>query len=369
MNILTPATEWANPNDDRNPADASGAPNPETPHVHAGLHDDEHMTRGQKIAVLIGVVLPFLGFMGAIALFWNRGIYWMDIALLLGMYSLTVIGITVGFHRLFTHKAFEAVRPVRIFLAIAGSMALQGPVIKWCAVHRRHHQQSDREGDPHSPYAFGDGFWAMVRGMWHSHVGWIFEDEPKDMRRSVADLMADKDLVRIDRMFFFWFAVGLVIPTVIGWLVMGLMGNGLFASSGLWGALHGLLWGGGARLCLMHHATWSINSVCHIWGSKPYQSNDESRNNVIFGIVSFGEGWHNNHHAFPTSARHGLKWYQLDISWLFISTLKMLGLAWNVRLPSEAAMKAKAKRAPAPEPTTIAAPDLSPLSPPAAADA
>jgi stearoyl-CoA desaturase (delta-9 desaturase) len=339
------------------------------------------MTRAQKIAVFIGVVAPFLTLVGAIILFWNRGIYWIDMVLLLSFYSLTVIGITVGFHRLFTHKAFEAVRPVRIFLAIAGSMALQGPVIKWCAVHRRHHQQSDRDGDPHSPYAFGDGFWAMVRGMWHSHVGWLFEDEPKDMHRSVGDLMADKDLVFIDRTFFLWFVIGLIIPAIIGWLVMGLLGasegngrlspSGLFTASGAWGALHGLFWGGGARVCLMHHATWSINSVCHIWGTRPYNSNDESRNNVIFGIVSFGEGWHNNHHAFPTSARHGLRWYQLDISWLFILTLKKLGLAWNLRLPSEAAMKAKARKD---EPETSSAPESSVaadlgLTPPAGADA
>jgi stearoyl-CoA desaturase (delta-9 desaturase) len=335
------------------------ANNAETPDAHPGLEPSEHMTRAQRIAVFIGVVAPFLTLIGAIVLFWNRGIYRIDMVLLAAMYSLTVIGITAGFHRLFTHRGFEAARPVRIFLAIAGSMALQGPVIKWCAVHRRHHQQSDREGDPHSPYAFGDGFWAMVRGMWHSHVGWLFEDEPKDMHRSVSDLMTDKALVFIDKTFFLWFTIGLIIPTAIGYFVMG----------SWWGALHGLFWGGGARVCLMHHATWSINSVCHIWGTRPFNSNDESRNNFIFGIVSFGEGWHNNHHAFPTSARHGLRWYQLDISWLFIRTLKTFGLAWNLRLPNEAALKAKRRIAPtpAPNPERNDAPDLG-LTPPAAAE-
>jgi stearoyl-CoA desaturase (delta-9 desaturase) len=321
LNILTPAEQWAK---------KAPETKPEQPH-----HEEPDVTGTQRLAVFLGVVVPFLGLLAAIVHWWGRGIGWLEISLLVGGYMLTVLGITGGFHRLFTHKSFEASQPVRILLAILGSMSLQGPVIRWCAVHRRHHQCSDDEGDPHSPHGHGTGVVAMIKGAWHAHVGWIFQPDKPDLARSVKDLTADKALLFIDRTFLLWVALGLLIPAVIGWAVTG---------SG-WGFLSGLLWGGLVRICVMHHATWCINSVCHIWGARPYNSGDHSRNNPIFGIVSLGEGWHNNHHAFPTSARHGLRWWQFDFTWVVIKALSLVGLAWNVRVPNEQALKAKERKA------------------------
>ena len=315
MNILTPADQWAN-NDGPNPT--------EPPHGH-------DVTGTQRLAVFLGVVVPFLGLIGAIFHWWGRGIGLMEISLLVGGYVLTVLGITVGFHRLFTHKAFEASQPVRILLAILGSMSLQGPVIRWCAVHRRHHQCSDEEGDPHSPHLHEPGVVNALKQAWHAHAGWLFGQEPENLRRSVPDLLADPVVAFVDRTFWYWVALGLVLPGVAGGLI-----------AGTWfGAFTGFLWGGLVRMALTHHVTGSINSVCHIWGSKDYQSADESRNNPVFGLLALGEGWHNNHHAFPTSARHGLKWYQVDLTWLTIRVLGVAGLARDVRLPGESALRAK----------------------------
>jgi stearoyl-CoA desaturase (Delta-9 desaturase) len=316
MDILTPARQWA-----------------ETTPQEAAPHQ---MTRTQRLAVLLGVVGPFIALLAAIVLLWGYGVGITDLALLAAFYSLTVIGITVGYHRLLTHRAFETSRAVKVLLAIAGSMALQGPVIKWCAIHRRHHQLSDRDGDPHSPHLHGDGVIGLIKGMWHAHVGWIFENDPADLTRSVKDLLDDRALHVVDRLFLVWFFIGLLIPTAIGGLVTGTW----------WGAFTGFMWGGLVRIFLMHHVTWSINSVCHVWGTRPFDSHDHSTNNLPIAIVSFGEGWHNNHHAFPTSARHGLKWWQIDISWMFIQTLRLLGLAWDIRVPNEAAMASK-RQAPA----------------------
>jgi stearoyl-CoA desaturase (delta-9 desaturase) len=283
------------------------------------------------MAVLIAVVVPFIGLIAGVTMLWGRGFGWLELTLLLSMYALTVLGVTVGFHRLFTHRSFETIAPIHILLAIAGSMSLQGPVIKWCAVHRRHHQCADDEGDPHSPHHHGGGVTGMLKGMWHAHVGWIFENDPEDIARSVKDLTADRALLFVDRTFLVWVFLGVLIPTAIGFAVTGTW----------WGALSGFVWGGLIRIFVMHHVTWSINSVCHVWGARPYESGDHSRNNPIFGILGFGEGWHNNHHAFPTSARHGLAWWQFDITWIFIRTLSVLGLAWNLRVPNQAALQAK----------------------------
>jgi stearoyl-CoA desaturase (delta-9 desaturase) len=263
-----------------------------------------------QVANLLAVILPFLGLVVAIVIFWGWGVSWVDLALLVGMYLLTGVGITVGFHRLFTHRSFETNRFVQFVLAALGSMALEGPLFRWVATHRRHHQCSDTGEDPHSPHHQGTGILGLLRGIWHSHVGWIFQFDIPNLERYVKDLVL----------------VGLVIPAVLG---------GLLTLSWM-GVLFGLLWGGLVRIFFIHHITWSINSVCHIWGRRPYPSNDESRNNFLFGILGLGEGWHNNHHAFPTSARHGLRWWEFDISYLLIRGLALLGLAWNVKLPSPA---------------------------------
>jgi len=287
-----------------------------------------------RIVNLGAVIVPLLGLIAAVVLLWGRGLSWLEFVLLLGMYLLTVLGVTVGYHRLFTHRSFEAPRLVKGVLAVLGSMAVEGPLLNWVAVHRRHHQHSDREQDPHSPHLHGEGFRGLIKGLWHAHLGWLFRKDAPGLSRYITDLRKDGLLWRISRLFTVWVALGLLIPTAIA---------GLLTMS--WtGALLGLLWGGLARIFLVHHVTWSINSVCHLWGSRPFRSHDESRNNFLFGVLALGEGWHNNHHAFPTSARHGLKWWQIDPSYWVICCMAWLRLARHVRIPSSEAMAAKRRR-------------------------
>lgn len=270
---------------------------------------------------LAAVILPFLGFAAVAVSLWGRGFQWVDCGLLLGMYGLTALGITVGFHRLFTHRAFEANSAVTLVLAVLGSMAVEGPLLKWVATHRRHHQHSDRHGDPHSPHEQGDDFVGLLRGLWHAHVGWFFEPDPPNLMHYVKDLQQSGMLRMADRLFPLWVTLGLLIPAVLGGLL-----------TGTWlGVLSGFLWGGLARIFLVHHVTWSINSICHLWGGQPFQTGDQSRNNFVFGVLGFGEGWHNNHHAFPTSARFGLRWWQIDLGYWVISGLNFFGLASHVR--------------------------------------
>lgn len=278
-----------------------------------------------RIATLAVIILPFSGLIAAIIHFWGWGVTGVELSLMLGMYLLTVIGITVGFHRLFTHRAFETHPAVEALLAVLGSMAIQGPLLRWVAMHRRHHQFSDEADDPHSPHAYGTGVQGLLRGAWHAHMGWFFSPDPPELARYTKDLSRSALLRGISALFPLWVILSLLIPMVLG----GVM-------SGSWkGALLGLLWGGLVRIFLVHHVTWSINSVCHLWGSQPFHSRDQSRNNVIFGILGLGEGWHNNHHAFPSSARHGLRWWQIDVSYWIIQGLTATGLAWNVRLPAK----------------------------------
>jgi stearoyl-CoA desaturase (Delta-9 desaturase) len=257
-------------------------------------------------------------------LLWGVAFNWVYLGLLLGMYIATAIGVTVGYHRLFTHRSFSAVAPVRFVLAVLGSMAVEGPVIRWAAQHRLHHQCSDTEGDPHSPHGHGDGVLATLKGFWHAHMGWIVLPQIGGLGRFVPDLHKDRVVSFVSATFPLWVVMGLVIPAVLG---------GLLTLS--WsGVLLGFLWGGLARVFLVHHATWSINSVCHIWGTRPFRSHDESRNNAIFGIIGLGEGWHNNHHAFPASARHGLRPWEFDASYAIIRLLVLCRLAHRVRVPS-----------------------------------
>ncbi|MGE0480837.1 MAG: acyl-CoA desaturase [Phycisphaerae bacterium] len=277
------------------------------------------------------VIIPFLGLLAAVALLWGRGLTTIDLALFGAMYVMTGLGITLGYHRLFAHHSYQTVSPITTLLAIWGSMAAQGPLLIWTAVHRRHHQHSDEADDPHSPHGFGDGAWAVLKGAVHAHLGWMFVTPLPELERYVPDLMANKTLRWISDTFVLWVALGLVVPGVIG---------GLLTQSWV-GALSGLLWGGLVRLFFVHHLTWSINSVCHIWGARDYRSRDESRNNVIFGVLAFGEGWHNNHHAFPASARHGLRWWQFDLTYVIIRLLERVGLIWRVRVPSADALAAK----------------------------
>ena len=206
-------------------------------------------------------------------------------------------------------------------LGIAGSMACQGDLYWWCAIHRKHHQHSDEDHDPHSPHV-GDG--GRIKRFIYSHLGWLFRTEQPDQDRYIPDLKSDKDLKIISDLFPFWVLLSLIIPAVLGGVI-----------SGTWfGAFTGFLWGGLVRIFFEHHVTWSVNSVCHIWGSQPYESHDHSRNNPIVGVLALGEGWHNNHHAFPTSARHGLAWWQFDSSWIFIKMMSWVGMAKKIKLPT-----------------------------------
>ena len=295
------------------PAFAEGA----TPHRF------EPVTLQTRIASLVGVLVPLAGFVAATVFLWDHGFGWVYGGLLLGMYVLSAMGVTVGYHRYFCHRSFHTPRFVQCVLAILGSMAVEGPVLKWVAMHRCHHQHSDQAEDPHSPHGHGEGWVGVLRGMWHAHIGWIFQGDPRNLSRYIPDLSGDR-LVRVmSKLWLLWAAVGLLVPAVVA---------GLLTRS--WtGMLLGFIWGGLARVFLVHHMTWSVNSVCHLWGTRPFRSHDESRNNFVFGVLGLGEGWHNNHHAFPTSARHGLRWWEIDISYLIIRSLALVGLAWDVKVP------------------------------------
>jgi stearoyl-CoA desaturase (delta-9 desaturase) len=289
------------------------------------------MPAAQQAANIGAVIVPFLGMVAAVIFLWGRAFSWVELGLLAGMYVLTGLGITVGYHRLFTHRAFETNRVVAFVLAVLGSMAVQGPLLKWVAMHRRHHQYSDTPEDPHSPHHHGGGLLGLLCGIWHAHVGWLFTSEPPNLYRYVKDLYQDGPLRVASALFPVWVVGGLLVPAVLGGLL-----------TGTWaGALWGFLWGGLARIFLVHHVTWSVNSVCHLWGRRPFANTDGSRNNFLFGVLALGEGWHNNHHAFPTSARHGLSWWQVDVSYWLIRGLALLGLAWNLKLPGKGAPAAQ----------------------------
>ena len=305
----------------------------ESPRVATGRDDHYHTPPSLKLRVLmfLGVVVPFIGFVASFVLLWGVAFNWTYLVLFVAMYTISAMGITVGFHRLFTHRAFATTKPIVALLAIAGSMALQGPILYWVAAHRRHHQHSDAEGDPHSPHLHGSSLGGAIKGVMHSHVGWLFRTNHQALERYIGDLARDPFILRLSRLFPLWVALGLALPALVGGLVTA-------SWTGVW---LGFLWGGLARICFCHHVTWSINSVCHIWGSQPFDNHDESRNNPIFGVLAFGEGWHNNHHAFPTSARHGLRWWQIDISYWFIRGLALIGLARDVRIPSQERIDAK----------------------------
>jgi stearoyl-CoA desaturase (delta-9 desaturase) len=282
--------------------------------------------RTQRTIALIVVVAPVLGLIVAGALAWGRGLDPVDLGILAGLYLFTGFGITVGFHRLFTHQSFQAAEWVRALLAVGGCMALQGPVLTWVADHRRHHAYSDREGDPHSPHRGGvEGYRAALRGLWHAHVGWFFDTERTIVRRFAPDLLDDALLRRIDRLYALWAALTLIVPPVLGLLIGGTARSALTA----------LLWGGFVRLFLVHHVTWSINSICHFFGSRPFDTNDKSTNNWLLAVPSLGEAWHNNHHAFPGCAFAGLARGEIDISGWLVRGLEALGLAWNVKRVSE----------------------------------
>jgi stearoyl-CoA desaturase (delta-9 desaturase) len=282
--------------------------------------------RPRRETVLIGVfvVVPLLALVLAVPAAWGWGLGWVDVGLAIAFYCLTGLGVTVGFHRHFTHGAFRAARPLRIVLAVAGSMAMQGPVISWVADHRRHHAYADKEGDPHSPWRYGTSALAVARGFWHAHMGWLFDRDRTNAERFAPDLLRDRDISRVDRLFPVLTAATLLLPAVLG---------GLLTWS--WaGALSAFFWAGLVRVALLHHVTWSVNSVCHMVGERPFRSRDRSANFWPLAIASFGESWHNSHHADPTCARHGVKRGQIDISARLIRLFELFGWVSKVRWPT-----------------------------------
>jgi stearoyl-CoA desaturase (delta-9 desaturase) len=281
------------------------------------------VTRLERNVNIAAVVLPFLGVVAGGVLLWDSFLSPLDLAILALMYMLTAIGITVGFHRLLTHRAFQAHVPSRYTLAVLGSMAVQGPVIDWVADHRKHHTFTDEEGDPHSPHAGrGAGLGGMLSGLWHAHTGWLFSTHGQaSSKRFAPDLLEDAGMRRINKAFPLIALASLAIPFLLG---LGLSGGSLTA------ALAALLWGGLVRIFLVHHVTWSINSICHFFGSRRFELEDHSTNVFWLALPSLGEAWHHNHHAFPRSAFHGLRWWELDPSgWLILGMAKVK-LAWDV---------------------------------------
>jgi stearoyl-CoA desaturase (delta-9 desaturase) len=267
-------------------------------------------------------VVPFIAVGAAAVLTWQSLLHWSDVIIFVVLYVLTGLGITVGFHRHLTHRAFKAKKWVRAMFAAFGSMAIEGPVISWVADHRKHHAFTDVPGDPHSPHVdHGHGLKGALRGLLHAHLGWLFIHTERGLKtRYAPDLIADPVVSFINRTFVLWVFAGLAAPFLLGWLIGGTVAEGLT----------GLLWGGAVRMLVLHHATFSINSLCHFFGKRTYKTSDESRNLGWLSFFTFGEAWHNSHHAFPTSARHGLKRWQFDPSAWVIWALEKTGLAWDV---------------------------------------
>jgi stearoyl-CoA desaturase (delta-9 desaturase) len=296
---------------------------------------DENLIKWQRRSMLAISILPPLGLLFAAIQLWGWGITLRDVVIATAFYVVTGLGITVGFHRLFTHKSFAVPGPVRVFWAIAGSLAIQGSVIDWVATHRRHHAYSDEFGDPHSPHLeAAEGISGVLRGLWHAHLGWMFVPSGTDAQTWAPDLLDEPAIVKVNRWFPWLILVSFVAPAVVG---------GLWAGS-LTGALTAFVWGGLIRVFLLHHVTWSINSICHFYGTRPFMSHDESRNNLFLSFLSFGESWHNAHHAFPASARHGLRWWEFDPSWVTIRAMQLVGIARNVKVPSPSQLARKTRR-------------------------
>jgi len=284
-------------------------------------------SRISRAVTLVAVVVPPLGILSAMGLLWGVAFHWTDLFVLAGFYVLCAFGTTIGFHRYFTHRGFSARKPVEAALAILGCMTMQGPLTQWVTDHRKHHALSDQPGDPHSPHVgHGEGARGAVRGFVHAHVGWLFDNLGMEQGREYGKDLYENRLVRtIDRLYVLWVVLTLGLPFLIGYAVGGTLAGGFEA----------LVWGGLIRIFCYQHATFSVNSICHMFGRKDYRSRDEARNNWLVALLVFGEGWHNNHHAFPSSARHGLRHWQVDVSWWVIRGLEKLRLVWDVKVPDE----------------------------------
>jgi stearoyl-CoA desaturase (delta-9 desaturase) len=286
---------------------------------------------GEMIVLKTFLLVPFVALLVAVPLVWGWGMTWIDLILAAVFYVFATLGVTVGYHRYFTHGAFKANRPLRIVLAVAGSMAVQGSVIFWVASHRRHHAFADREGDPHSPWLFGTSPSALLRGFWHAHMGWMFGREVTNADRFAPDLVADADLRLVSRYFWLWITLSLALPAVLG---------GLLTWS-WWGGVTAFFWAGLVRIAFLHHVSWSVNSICHLIGERPFASRDKAANFWPLAILSMGESWHNSHHADPTCARHGVLRGQVDVSARVIWGFEKVGWATDVRWPRVDRLAAK----------------------------
>ncbi|MFJ8211124.1 acyl-CoA desaturase [Streptomyces sp. NPDC096033] len=308
-------------------AASSGSPAP------SATRGGEQKRSVEQVALLLFITVPFLALLAAVPLAWGRGVSWLDLGLMVFMYFLACHGITVGYHRYFTHGSFKAKRPLRIALAVMGSLAVEGPLVRWVADHRKHHKYSDHEGDPHSPWRFGETVPALMKGLWWAHIGWLFDEEQTDQQKYAPDLIRDPAIRRISRDFIYWTALSLAIPPLVGGLV----------TMSWWGAFTAFFWGSLVRVALLHHVTWSINSICHAVGKRPFRSRDRSGNVWWLAVLSCGESWHNLHHADPTSARHGVLRGQVDSSARLIRWFELAGWASDVRWPSGARIDARRK--------------------------
>ena len=279
------------------------------------------------------IIIPLIGSIIAFILAFEFGISWVEISILGLMYLLTIIGISVGFHRYFSHNSYATHNSIKIILAILGSIACQGPLIYWVSNHRRHHQYSDRPEDTHSPYVNKDKVLGKLEGIWYAHSGWTFNNEITNTFLFAKDLLKDKTLNKINQLYFLWMFLSFLIPTILGGILIG----------NTYGLLMGFLWGGCVRLFLTYHFTNSINSITHMYGNRPFNTKENSTNNIWLAIPTGGEAWHNNHHAFPNSAIFGLQWWQIDIGGFIIRILEFIKLVWNVKCPSDAAIASKMK--------------------------
>ena len=306
-----------------------------------GVRTLNRRARRTEMAVALAVVvLPFLGAVVALSLVITRGIHSWELALLVTMHFLGMVGISIGLHRYFSHRSFQTSKPVRLVLMALGSMTAMGPVFYWVANHRRHHSNTDQPGDPHSPHsphdASAEGLIERLGAIWHAHLGWVFDFQVAELGRFIPDLLHDPILVRANRQYFTWLLLGLAIPAAIGGVVTSTW-------NGVW---LGLIWGGLLRIFLGQQSVAFINSVCHIWGSRPFRGlgGGESRNNVVVAILTLGEGWHNNHHAFPYAAVFGLKWWQFDpLGWL-LRALAWFGIVWDLKRPTKSLINEALKK-------------------------
>ncbi|MFF1872767.1 acyl-CoA desaturase [Kitasatospora herbaricolor] len=298
-------------------------PDPTPQQLVSATRGGEKQGTAERVTLALFIGVPFLALLAAVPVAWGWGVGWLDLAIATVMYFVACHGITIGFHRYFTHGAFKANRALRLTLAVAGSLAIEGPLVRWVADHRKHHRFSDKEGDPHSPWRYGESVPALLKGLWWAHMGWLFDEEQTPQQKYAPDLIADPAIRAISRLFWLWTLISMMVPPLVGGLV----------TMSWQGALTAFFWGSLVRVALLHHVTWSINSICHAIGERPFKSRDRSGNVWWLAVLSCGESWHNLHHADPTSARHGVLRGQIDSSARLIRWCEKAGWARDVRWP------------------------------------